>query len=62
MERELIINNVLYAKYILEGNHVFLKMIQEVEPESAQKSEDWLIMVIQGIEHTKIEKASYLNV
>ncbi len=59
---ELIINGDLYAYYEIEGDHIYLKMLIEVYPEDSKKSEDWLIMVIQGIAQTKFTQASYLNV
>lgn len=60
--KTLTINGDLYAKYEIEGDRLFLKMIKEIIPGNPEKSEDWIITTIQLINSTSFKMVGYLNV
>ena len=60
--KDLTINGKCYAKYVLSGNHIFIKTIIYLIEEEENKSEDYLIGLISLIEQKEIQIASYLNV
>lgn len=59
--KSLIINDVLYAEYIIENDTIFLKMLRMVIPDNARVSENMLISIVQDVENTKFQRASFLN-
>lgn len=59
--KRLIINDILYAVYLIEDDVIYLKMIRKVIPDNALVSENLLIAIVQSIEETKFTRASYLN-
>ncbi|NOT36426.1 MAG: hypothetical protein HOP11_03500 [Saprospiraceae bacterium] len=60
--KDLIINGLIYAKYEIDGDTIYIKMIIQVIPESSVASENALIYIIQLIENTIFNKACYLNI
>lgn len=60
--KELNINGQVFAKYEIEGDALFLKMIIPIVKDNARESEDILIFIIQQIESVELKSISYLNV
>lgn len=60
--QELTINGKIFAKYILEGNHLFLKRLISIIPYDDGQSEELLALIIGSCERVEIERLSYLNV
>ena len=63
MIKELTINGQLFAKYEIEHNILFLKMIIEIVPGNPKISEDILFNIISNcIEKRKFQGVGYLNI
>lgn len=62
MIKDLIIDGELYAKYQIEDNMLFLKMIIKYYPMNVGKSEDWLVEQISKKEGKQFAMVAYLNV
>jgi len=62
MEKELVINGKVFAKYELEENHIFIKVIIEIFPGNKGLSEDWLVKIISTVEDNELNMVSYLNI
>lgn len=60
--KSLIINDVLYAHYIIEGSALYLKIRKNIVKNDKGKSEDLIIEIISLIERKKIPYVSYLNI
>ena len=60
--KELNINGVVYAKYLIENDIIFINVMKNIIKESAGESEDYLIFLISKIEDKQFSMASYLNV
>lgn len=61
-KKELVINNVLYAHYLMEKGVLFLKPRKDIVKGDKRKSEDFLIQLISLIERKKIPYVAYLNI
>lgn len=59
--KQLTINGVIFAEYLIENDTIFLKMLKKIVPSNAQVSENVLILIAQSLEEKKFERASYLN-
>lgn len=60
--KELIIDNVVYAKYLIEEDIVYMKMLKEIIPGDGMASENDLIQKISILEGKKFSHAAYLNI
>lgn len=60
--KELIINGTLFAKYKIEGDTIFMKIIKNIIYNDPEKSEDVLIYIICLYENKKFKTVSYLNI
>jgi hypothetical protein len=62
--KRLMINDVCYAKYELDGERLFLKMIRQIIPgkDNVGDSENLLVYIIQSIENKKFKYVGFLNV
>lgn len=62
--KELIINGTVYAKYEIDNNNLFFKMINQIVKgkRNERQSEDLLIHIIQLVENTKFYWVGYLNI
>ena len=58
----LKINNAVYAKYLIEGNVLYLKMIKKILPDDAGASENYLITTISLIEKKQFSLSAHLNI
>lgn len=58
----LIINSVTYAKYQMDEDVLYMKVVTVLVPESSQENEDLLLHLIQLVEKRKFLTAAYLNV
>lgn len=61
-KKELVINNVLYAHYLIENKILYLKIRKNIIKDDKKKSEDYLIDLISLIERKKVAYAAYLNI
>lgn len=60
--KELTINGVLYAHYIIENRTLYLKTRKNIVPNDKIKSENYFIAIISLIERKEINIVSYLNI
>ena len=60
--KELIINGIEYAKYEMDGDKIYLKMINRIGEGSPIDSENALIQIIQLVEKRRFKLVGYLNV
>lgn len=60
--KSLTINGITYAKYELDGDTIYLKVIKLIFDGNESQSEDFIIEIISAIEKRKITKAGFLNV
>lgn len=61
-KKDLVINNVLYANYIIDNQVLYLKIRKNIVRDDKRASEDLLINLISLIERKKIREAAYLNI
>lgn len=59
--KSLIINDIVFAEYIIEDDIIYLKMIRKVIPENDLVSENLLISIVQSVENATFTRAAYLN-
>lgn len=59
--KSLIINDIVFAEYIIEDDTIYLKMIRKVIPSNDQVSENLLISIVQSVENATFTRAAYLN-
>lgn len=57
--KELIINGVEYAKYLIEGKHISIKVTNLIWENEIQNSENFCIMIISMIERVDLETAGF---
>jgi len=64
MIKDLNINGVLYAKYEIENNILYLHMIKNKIPalSGEKETEDFIVWIIQVIENTPVSFLAYLNI
>jgi len=64
MVKDLNINGVLYAKYEIENNILYLHMIQKkiTALSNETETEDFIVWIIQVIENTTVTALAYLNI
>lgn len=60
--KSLVINGVTYAKYEIEGDLIFLKVVKDIVLGNETASEDIIISIIELVEKKKITRSAYLNV
>lgn len=58
----LVIDDIEQAKYLIEGNRIYIKVLGKDGDKHNGALEDCLISIIEDIEKTKITLASYLNI
>lgn len=61
-KKELVINNVLYAHYLIEDQVIYLKIRKNIIKDDKKKSENFLIDLISLIERKKVSYAAYFNI
>lgn len=60
-KKDLVINNVVYATYLIEDRVLYLKVRKNIIKEDKARSESYLIDLISLIERKKVSYAAYLN-
>lgn len=60
--KELTINGILYAKYHMKGNTLFLKKVKNIIPDHDEDSEDCMAAIIGLIEQREFTSLSFLNI
>lgn len=60
--KELVINNIVYAKYSIDGGTLYLKVIKKIVNNHALASEDIIAKIISSIERKKFSYMAYLNI
>jgi len=60
--KELVINGILYADYLIEGGMLFLKMRKNIIGDDAKRSEDLMVEIISGIERKRVKYMAHLNI
>lgn len=60
--KELTINNIVYAKYLINGGTLHFKMMKKIIANDNEASEDILTQIISSIERKKFSYMAYLNV
>lgn len=61
-KKELVINGVLYAHYLIEGKAMWIKVRKDIILGDGNKSQDFLVELIQLVEKKKLSYVSYLNI
>lgn len=61
-KKELIINGVLYAHYLIENSWMYLKVRKNIIKDDKKKSETFLFDLISLIERKKVSYVAYLNI
>lgn len=60
--KELVINAILYAHYIIEDGTLFIKLRKNIIKDSYGKSEDLMVQIISLIERKRVEYVAHLNI
>lgn len=60
--KSLIMNFIEFAKYEIDGNRIYIKMLVQVFENNVEDSETLLICIISKIEGVEFKEAAYLNV
>lgn len=60
--KELVINNIVYAKYSIDGGTLYLKVLKKIIANNAVASEDMIARIISSIERKKFSYMAYLNI
>lgn len=61
-KKELTINGIVYAQYIIEKDVMWLKVRKDIVPGDRAESENLLIELISLVEKKPIPLVSYLNI
>ncbi len=60
--KSLTINDIVYAHYEIEKDTIFIKIRNNIIPDSIRNSEDLFILIISLIEKQNFTKAAHLNI
>ena len=60
--KDLNINGVIYAKYQIENDMIFINVQKNIIKDNAGESEDYLVFLISMIEDKQFSSAGYLNI
>jgi len=61
-KKELVINNVLYAHYLIENQWIYMKIRKNIIKDDKKASENFLVDLISLIERKKVSYVAYLNI
>lgn len=59
--KELNINGVVYAKYLIENGIIFINVTKDIIEGNKKESEEFLILLISKLEDEPFSSAGYLN-
>ncbi len=60
--KTLTINGVMYAKYLMEGDLLYLNVNKATSPNNVAQFEDFIADIVSLIERKKFKGLAYLNI